>query len=67
MREQGASAVELLVAGAIVVVMASVALANLKDYIEEVRLLGAGRVFTGEFRKARSVAMRLNTQTAMRF
>jgi hypothetical protein len=67
MHERGASTAELLIAGAIVVVMASVALANLKDYIGDMRLLGAGRVFTGEFRKARSVAMRLNAQTAMRF
>jgi hypothetical protein len=67
MREQGASMVELLVAGLIVVVMASVALANLKHRIDEMRLLGAGRVFKGEFRKARSIAMSRNVQTAMRF
>ena len=29
--------------------------------------MGAGRIFEGEFRKARSIAMRRNTQTAIRF
>jgi len=67
MSERGASAVELVIAGAIVIVMASIAVANLKSQVEDMRLLGAGRAFVGEFRKARSVAMCRNVQTAMRF
>jgi hypothetical protein len=67
MCERGASAVELIVAGAILVVMAAVAVANLKNSIEDMRLLGAGRAFVGEFRKTRSVAVCRNVQTAMRF
>jgi prepilin-type N-terminal cleavage/methylation domain-containing protein len=67
MRQRGASLIEVLVAAAILTVLASVAVANLNGHIELTRLLGAGRVFKGEFRKARSIAVMRNVQTAMRF
>jgi hypothetical protein len=44
-----------------------VSLPLLRAYAVEAHLLGAGRVFTGEFRKARSIAIRSNVYTAIRF
>jgi prepilin-type N-terminal cleavage/methylation domain-containing protein len=67
MRQRGFSLIEVLVAAAILAVLASVAVASLNSHVELTRLLGAGRVFKGEFRKARSIAVMRNVQTAMRF
>ena len=67
MRERGFSMFELLVVLFIVGVMAAVSIPHLKAYAVEAHLLGAGRVFAGEFRKARSIAVRSNVNTAIRF
>jgi len=66
-RERGFSLFELLVVIFIVGVMAAVSLPHLRAYAVEAHLLGAGRVFAGEFRKARSIAIRSNVYTAIRF
>ncbi len=67
MRERGFSLFELLVVVLVVGVMASVALPHLKAYAAEAHLLGAGQAFVGEFRRARSIAVKRNVQTAIRF
>jgi Tfp pilus assembly major pilin PilA len=66
-RDRGFSLFELLCVLAGIFVMAGVALPYVKSYAVEAHLLGAGRTFVGEFRQARSVAIRRNTQTAIRF
>lgn len=67
MRERGFSLIELLCVVAGIVVMAAVAVPYVKAYALEAHLLGAGKTFVGEFRHARSIAIRRNTQTAIRF
>jgi len=67
MNERGRTLMEMLVVLAIVVVMAAVSIPYLEAYSEESHLLGAGRQFKGEFRRARSIAARLNVYTAIRF
>ena len=67
MRERGFSLFELVVVLFLFGVMAAVALPHLRAYAVEAHLLGAGRVFAGEFRKARSIAIMSNVQTAIRF
>lgn len=67
MHERGFSMVELLVVVLVLGVVAAVALPNLKAYAAEAHLLGAGQVFVGEFRRARSIAIKRNVQTAIRF
>ena len=65
--ERGHSLVEMM--GALVVVMALAGLGVpwLQAYIVEARLLGAGRIFKGEFLRARSIAARSAVYTAIRF
>jgi len=65
--ERGHTLVELLMVVAIVAIMASVCIPYLRAYSAEAHLLGAGRVFKGEFRKARSIAIKKSVQTALRF
>jgi prepilin-type N-terminal cleavage/methylation domain-containing protein len=67
MNERGHSLPELLTAIAIVLIAASAAIPHLKAYSVEAHLLAAGQKFKGEFRKARSIAVRANAQTAIRF
>ena len=67
MNERGHSLPELLMAIAIILIAASVAIPHLKAYSVEAHLLAAGQMFRGEFRKARSIAVRSNAQTAIRF
>lgn len=63
---RGLSLVELLVVVGILLLLATLLGPNLKAYAAETRLLGAGRVFKSHFILARSVATRLNVQTAMK-
>ena len=67
MNERGHTLPEVLTALAILLVAASVAIPHLKAYSVEAHLLAAGQTFRGEFRKAQSIAVRSNTQTAIRF
>lgn len=67
MRERGFSLIELLCVLAGILVMAGASVPYLKAYAVESNLVGAGRTFVGEFRRARSIAIKRNTQTAIRF
>ena len=58
---------ELLVVASIIGITASVALPNLAGHRQEARLTAAARSFKDEFMRARSIAARGNTQTAIRF
>jgi prepilin-type N-terminal cleavage/methylation domain-containing protein len=63
----GFSVLELVVVVALMLVMATVAIPHLKAYSVEAKLVGATRIFQGEFRLARSMATRSGVQTAIRF
>ena len=65
--EKGHSLVEMLAALAVLMALAGLGLPWLHAYQVEARLLGAGRVFKGEFRRARSMAVRSSAYTAIRF
>jgi type II secretory pathway pseudopilin PulG len=65
--ESGWTLVELLVAAAILLVLCTIAIPSLRAYSDEVRLLGAARLFKGEFSRARSTALKTNAYTAIRF
>ena len=67
MEERGMTLVELVVVIAIVMVFGGVFVGHLRAYSLEAHVLGAGRIFKGEFVKARSVAARSGVQTALRF
>jgi Tfp pilus assembly major pilin PilA len=67
MQEHGRTLVELIIALAIVVILASVSIPHLRAYAVEAHLLGAARMFKAEFRKARSIAAARNVYTAIRF
>ena len=67
MSERGHTLLEVVLVVAMVVVLAAVAVPNIKAYSVEAHLLGAGRIFKGEFWKARSMAVRSGCQTALRF
>jgi len=63
----GFSLLELLVVLGGSLIMAAVALPNLVEFRREYALLGAAQSFKAEFMRARSVATKKNTQTAIRF
>ncbi len=67
MREHGHTLIEMLMVIAIVMIMASVAIPYLKAYSVQAHILGAGRMFKGEFLRARSIAVKGSAQTAIRF
>lgn len=64
---RGYSLVELMAALFVAVALAAVSVPFLRAWAAEARLLGAGRVFKGEFLRARSMAVRSSTHTAIRF
>jgi type II secretory pathway pseudopilin PulG len=59
--------VELVVVLAVLMVLLAVGAPGLKAYAVRSQLEGATRQFQGEFRKARSIAVRTGRQTAIRF
>jgi Tfp pilus assembly protein FimT len=65
--ERGHSLVEMLTVVAILVIFGTLSVPHIRAYSEEVHLLGAGQVFRGEFRKARSMAAMRGVNTALRF
>src|SRR5262245_52006861 len=65
--ERGYTLVEGSVTIAIVMVLAALGVPALRAYSVEAQLLGVGRDFKGRFNKARSTAVRLNVETAIRF
>jgi hypothetical protein len=67
MNERGHTLVEMVTVAAIIMILASVSVPHLRAYAVEAHLLGAGRIFKGEFRKARSIATMRNVYTAIRF
>jgi len=67
MNESGRTLVEMVVAGGIISILAVFTLRQVRAASVDAHLLGAGYVFKGEFRKARSMATRNNVYTAIRF
>jgi hypothetical protein len=67
MNERGHSLAEMVVVLVIIMILAAVGLPGFRAASIEAHLLGAGRIFKSEFRKARSVAARGNVYTAIRF
>jgi prepilin-type N-terminal cleavage/methylation domain-containing protein len=67
MSSRGFSLVELLVVVALLVVAAAISLPVFRSMTAEAHLVGAGQVFRSRFRRARSMAVRGNTYTAIRF
>lgn len=67
MRERGFSLLELLVVMAVLLIVGGIAAPYLRAYAMEAHLLGSGRIFVGEFRRARSIAVRRGVNTAIRF
>jgi hypothetical protein len=57
----------MVVVVALVFALAGIAVPSLAAYSREVHLIGAGRKFLGEFRLARSAAIRSGVHTAIRF
>ncbi|HEY7411673.1 MAG TPA: hypothetical protein VII13_13060 [Vicinamibacteria bacterium] len=67
MDQRGHTLLELLLVVAILFLTAAVGVPFIRAYGVEAALVGAGQVFKGEFRRARSVAVRTGAQTALRF
>ena len=67
MKQNGFSLLELLAGLGIFGVMAAVALPTLRSLGNDAYIRGAARIFQGEFRKARSIAVRQNRYAAIRF
>lgn len=65
--DAGYSVTELLVVLGIIALTASVALPNIIGFRQEYALTSAARSFRNEFMRARSIATKKNTQTAIRF
>jgi len=64
--ERGHTLIEVIAILGIVLV-AAISLPSLKAYSVEAHILGAGRAFKGEFRRARSIAAKKSRYTAIRF
>jgi type II secretory pathway pseudopilin PulG len=67
MNEHGASLVEMTVTTGLIGLLAAFGFPYFKAYSDQAHLLGAARVFQGEFRKARSMAIRRGVYMAIRF
>jgi len=67
MDSRGFSLLEMLVAISILAVFAALGFNLYRAWSAETYLLGAARVFKGEFRRARSLAIRSGEYTAIRF
>jgi hypothetical protein len=67
MSERGHTFLELVTVLATLLITASLGLPYLKAYSVEAHLIGAGRVFKGEFLRARSIAVRTGAYSAIRF
>ena len=67
MRERGHTVLEMVLALALILILASIAVPNLRAYSQEVQLMGAAQAFRGQFREAYSIAIKRNVQTAIRF
>jgi Tfp pilus assembly major pilin PilA len=67
MSPRGFSLVETLILVVILLVVTAIAVPHLKAYSQEVHLVGAALKFKGQFREARSIALRSGTNTAIRF
>jgi prepilin-type N-terminal cleavage/methylation domain-containing protein len=67
MRERGYSLIEMTLAVAVILVLLAIVAPNLRAASAEAHIKGAVDVFQGEFLKARSIAVRSNVQTAIRF
>ena len=67
MNERGHTLVEMIIVIAILAIFGTLSVPHIRAYSEEVHLLGAGHVFRGEFRKARSMAATRGVYTALRF
>jgi prepilin-type N-terminal cleavage/methylation domain-containing protein len=65
--ERGHTLVELVVVIAILVIFGTLSAPHLRAFSAESHLMGAGQVFRGEFRKARSIATMRGVNTAIRF
>ena len=67
LNERGHTLVEMVIVVAILVIFGTLSLPHIRAYSAEAHLLGAGQVFRGEFRKARSMATMRGVNTALRF
>jgi len=67
LNERGHTLVELLLVVAILVIFGTLSAPHIRAYSAEAHLLGAGQVFRGEFRRARSMAVTRGVSTALRF
>jgi len=67
MKQNGMSLVEMLVILGILIIGFAVAGPAIRAYTIESSILGAARIFHGEFLRARSIAIRSCAQTAIRF
>jgi prepilin-type N-terminal cleavage/methylation domain-containing protein len=65
--ERGHTLVEMVIVLAILVIFGTLSAPHIRAYSEEAHLFGAGHVFRGEFRKARSMAATRGVYTALRF
>ena len=67
MNDRGFSLLELIVVLALFLIFGTLSVPHIRAYSAEAHLLGAGQVFRGEFRKARSMATMRGVYTALRF
>jgi prepilin-type N-terminal cleavage/methylation domain-containing protein len=67
MNTRGFSLIELMLVVALLVVASAVSFPVFRAYTAEAHLVGAGQAFRSQFRRARSMAVRGNTYTAIRF